>query len=140
MAIDTLKPFSLSFGCGAQLAWEEMLQKENLQKDALSKPYPNYHAARLRTPGSFTRIRVLSTSSEGIMLYGGPLKSDPRGGAKVQSIRFPKKKFSVAEAKKWLKDHKHKTILFEPASEKAEKNTDPKWPTITEQSEIKDNG
>lgn len=106
----------------------------------IQKPYPNYHAARLRSPGSFVRIRVLSTSSDGIMFYGGPLKTDPRGGAKIQAIRFPKDKFSVKEAKVWLKDHKHKPIEFEPASEKAQKRTEPIWPTITEQSEIEDNG
>lgn len=71
------------------------------------------------------RIRVLSTSKEGIMFYGGPLKSKPRGATEVQTIRFPKDKFSVKEAKKWLKDHKQKYILFEPA--KVEKL----WPTLS---------
>jgi len=81
-------------------------------------PYENYHAARLQNPDLFLRIRVFKTTSEGIMFYGGPKKSDPRGGAEVQAIRFPKKKFTVAEAKKWLKDHDFKFILFEPATEK----------------------
>lgn len=79
-------------------------------------PYPNYHAARIRQPGTFLRIRVFRVSKEGIMFYGGPLKSDPRGAAVLQSIRFPVKKFTVSEAKKWLKDHKHKYILFEKAT------------------------
>ena len=60
------------------------------------------------------------------MIYGGPLKSDPRGPTKVQAIRFPKDKFSVKEAKKWLKDHKRKYILFEPAKETKKKL----WPTL----------
>lgn len=59
------------------------------------------------------------------MIYGGPLKSKPRGATEVQSIRFPKDKFSVAEAKKWLKDHKKKYILFEPA--KVTKT----WPSLS---------
>jgi len=61
------------------------------------------------------------------MIYGGPLKSDPRGPTKVQAIRFPKDKFSVKEAKKWLKDHKRKYILFEPAKETKKKL----WSTLS---------
>jgi len=33
----------------------------------------------------------------------------------LQAIRFDKTKFTVAQAKKWVKDHDHKCILFEPA-------------------------
>jgi hypothetical protein len=82
----------------------------------IQKPYTNYHAARIRRPGDFVRIRVMNKSKEGIMFYGGPLKSNPSGGTQLQSIRFPKSKFTVKEAKKWLKDHGKKYILFEPAS------------------------
>jgi hypothetical protein len=85
----------------------------------IQKPYPNYHAARIRNPKLFARIRVLQTTKEGIMIYGGPLKTDSSGPTKIQAIRFPKK-YTVVEAKKWLADHKHKAILFEPASEKKE--------------------
>lgn len=79
-------------------------------------PYPNYHAARLKSPGLFIRIRVFNTSKEGIMFYGGPLKSKPQGGTVLQAIRFPKSKFTTLQAKQWLKDHKYKPILFEPAT------------------------
>lgn len=82
----------------------------------ISKPYPNFHSARIKSPGLFLRVRVFTTTKEGIMIYGGPLKSDPRGPTKRQAIRFPKDKFTVAQAKKWLKDHKVKYILFEPAT------------------------
>jgi hypothetical protein len=78
-------------------------------------PYPNYHAARIRNPGAFRRIRVMQTTKEGIMFYGGPLKT---GKTAIQAIRFPKKTFTAAQAKKWLTDHKQKYVLFEPASEK----------------------
>lgn len=93
----------------------------------IQKPYPNYHAARIKSPGLFLRVRVLQTTKEGIMIYGGPLKSDPRGPTKTQAVRFPKDKYSVKEAKAWLKEHKQSYILFEPASEKKQK----KWPTIS---------
>lgn len=82
----------------------------------IQKPYPNYHAARIKNPGRFRRIRVMQTSKEGIMFYGGPLKGET--AATLQAIRFPKSKFTVAQAKKWLKDHDQSYILFEPASKK----------------------
>jgi len=95
---------------------------------AIQKPYPNYHAARVKSPGLFARIRVMETSKEGIMFYGGPLKTKPGGGAQLQAIRFPKDKFTASEAKKWLKDHKQKYILFEPAIKKS------MWPSISERT------
>jgi len=91
----------------------------------IQKPYPNYHSARIKNPGLFSKIRVFRTTKEGIMFYGGPLKSKPKGGAEVQAIRFPKDEFTSAQAKKWLKEHKQKYILFEPAAVKK------KWPSIT---------
>lgn len=96
----------------------------------IQKPYPNFHAARIKSPGLFLRIRVFTTTKEGIIIYGGPLKSKPRGATQVQSIRFPKDKFSVKQAKKWLKDHEHKYISFEPAKQVKKKW----WSTLTERS------
>ena len=78
-------------------------------------PYPNFHAARVRRPGDFVRIRVLETLSNGIMIYGGPLKSNPSGGTKVQAYRFPKSKFTAGQARAWLREHKISWILFERA-------------------------
>jgi ATP-dependent protease ClpP protease subunit len=39
----------------------------------------------------------------------------PKRVSELQAIRFDKTKHTVAEAKKWLKDHKHTCIKFEPA-------------------------
>ena len=83
-------------------------------------PYANYHAARIRRPGDFVRIRMLKQLPNGIQIYGGPLKSDPQGSGKPQTYRFPKGKFTADQAKKWLKEHKIKYILFEAASGKYE--------------------
>lgn len=83
-------------------------------------PYPNFHAARMRNPNDFSKIVVLQTLPNGIMIYGGTLRSEPQGKSKVQAYRFPKAKFTVIEAKKWLSDHKLKPIMFEPASGKQE--------------------
>jgi len=84
-------------------------------KNYLMKDYPNYHAARMKDPSLFVRIRVIKTTNEGVMFYGGPLKSKPKGPVEIASVRFPKDKFTVAQAKKWMKDHDLKYILFEPA-------------------------
>lgn len=93
----------------------------------IQKPHPNFHAARIKSPGLFLKVRVMQTSKEGIMFYGGPLKTKPTGGAQLQAVRFPKSKFTVAQAKKWLADHKQKYISFEPAIKKAI------WPTISKE-------
>lgn len=97
----------------------------------IQKPYPNFHAARLRSPGDFANIVVLDTLPNGIMLYGGRLKTDPRGASKIQSIRFPKDKFTPAQAKEWLREHNHRAILFEEATGEKKKSTEPKWPSIS---------
>jgi len=85
----------------------------------IQKPYPNFHSARVKSPGLFVRVRVLQTTKQGIMIYGGPLKTDRGGSAAVQSIRFPKDKFTPKQAKKWLKDHKlpASAYTFEPAKQ-----------------------
>lgn len=88
-----------------------------LSKGADKIPYPNFHAARLKEPDLFLRIRVI-WAKQGIMAYGGPLKSDPRGGVVMQAIRFKASRWTVAEAKKWLKEHKYHVILFEKATGK----------------------
>jgi len=80
-------------------------------------PYPNEHAARVRDPGDFVRIRQL-WSRDGVRELGGPLKSDPNGPIHAQAYRFDKDRFTVAKAKKWLKDHDVHYIAFEPASGK----------------------
>jgi len=61
-------------------------------------PFPNEHAARLRAPGLFARIRQLWARG-GVRALGGPLKSDPGGPTKEQSIRFKKGRFTPAAAR-----------------------------------------
>jgi hypothetical protein len=83
------------------------------------KPYANEHAARLRDPDDFVRIRQLWAKEDlGIRAIGGPLKSDPEGGTVEQAIRFKASKWTPDEAKQWLKDHDYKWIDFEEATGK----------------------
>jgi len=79
-------------------------------------PFPNFHAARVADPDNFVRILTLQTLPNGIQILGGPLKSDPSGSGKTQSYRFPKDRFTVERARKWLKDHNIKFTLFEEAT------------------------
>lgn len=77
-------------------------------------PYPNFHAARVKSPALFDRIVVLRTLSNGVMIYGGPLKRG--GGSTAQAYRFPKSKFTAEEAKAWLKRNNIGYIMFEKAT------------------------
>lgn len=82
----------------------------------IQNPFPNFHAARVKSPALFENIVQLQELPNGIRIIGGRLKSDPQGSTKPQSYRFPRTKFTVSEAKAWLSDHDIKTILFEPAT------------------------
>jgi len=82
-------------------------------------PYPSEHAARVRDPGDFVRI-VQLWAKDGVRELGGPLKSDPSGPTHAQAYRFDKAKFTVVQAKAWLKAHKVTYISFEPASGKSD--------------------
>jgi len=88
-------------------------------------PYPNYHAARLRDPGDFVRIRQIGGSkSKGIRILGGPLKSKPDGPTVAQAIRFKAAQWTVSRAKAWLGEHGYKPIAFEPATGNAQSRAD----------------
>ena len=100
-----------------------------MTKESISKPYPNFHVARVREPGLFSRIRVLTTTKRGVMIYGGALKTKPRGASKTQSLRFPKDEFTAAQAKACLKENKQKYTSFEEATE-GKKKSEIKWPSI----------
>lgn len=77
-------------------------------------PYPNEHSARIKNPASYVRFRRQNNKfGAGIHAIWG-IKSDDK--VELQAIRFSKNKFTVAQAKKWLKDHDYKPISFEPAS------------------------
>ncbi len=101
----------------------EAIEEEEKEKkygeliDIDEKPYPNEHACRLEDPDQYIRFRRQNNKfGEGIHAIWGI-----KGGGKpveLQSIRFSKERFTIDEAKKWLKDNDYKCKLFEPASEK----------------------
>jgi len=79
-------------------------------------PYPTEHSARLKDPKQYDEFRRQNDKfGKGIHAIFGIKKSPPRK-SELQAIRFDAKKFTVKEAKDWLKKHNHKYIRFEPAS------------------------
>jgi hypothetical protein len=81
-------------------------------------PLTNWHSARVKAPDDFLDGKDMWATIEikpGINLITGKLKKDgPKGPMTAQSYRFDMQKFTVDQAKKWLKKHKVKPILFEP--------------------------
>lgn len=82
------------------------------------KPFVNFHSARVKEPNLFAHIVQLQELPNGIRIMGGPLKTDPQGSGKPQAYRFPITDFTVAQSKKWLREHNITWILFEPAEPK----------------------
>ncbi len=77
-------------------------------------PFPNFPAARIRPEERFERFATQKNQGgDGVDFILGIRADD---GSEIQSIRFDRTKFTVAEAKKWLADHDFKAILFEEAT------------------------
>ena len=96
-------------------------RRVNKSFENILKPYPNEHSARVRDPKdfdpkSFRRKEI----ADGISIIIGKLKDDDSVMV-VQAYRFKKDKFTPEQAKKWLKEHNIKYILFEPAKKEERK-------------------
>ena len=74
-------------------------------------PFKNEHAARIRSATGFDRIRRVVDLDDGVDAIVG-IKD---GKSRELSLRFDKTKFSVQQAKAWLKRNNYEPILFEPA-------------------------
>lgn len=74
-------------------------------------PYPNYHAARVKSPRGYDDF-AMKEIADGILAVLG-IKD---GKSEIISYRFSKEKFTKEEAKRWLKEHGIEYIEFEPAS------------------------
>lgn len=108
-------------------------------------PFPNEHSARLKSPTFAKPIRVRRTSGSGDATVDGAkipttidvvwyiIKSDGKEVPVAQSLRFPIKKWTVAEAKAWLKKNEVKFMSFEPAAEKKE-DVDAETPETEEET------
>lgn len=81
-------------------------------------PMRTEHAARLKSPDAFETFRRQNNKGgQGVDFIFG-IRSD--GGSEIQAVRFDKKSFTPAAARKWLKEHDMSAIEFEPAKEMTE--------------------
>jgi len=79
------------------------------------QPYKGEHSARINDPDKYDDFRRENNHfGAGIHVIFGIIE-EPERKSEVQAIRFDADKFSVTEAKKWLREHDYKPILFEPA-------------------------
>jgi HK97 family phage prohead protease len=79
-----------------------------------SKPYPNFHACRIREPDEFDRFRTASETVDDKpveVLYGREKES---GDWDIASYRLPSGEWTEAEARTFCEDHDG--IKFEPAT------------------------
>jgi HK97 family phage prohead protease len=83
------------------------------------KPYPNFHACRIRNPKNFDRFRSSSETIEGgdydgkevVILFGRHAATQEWA---LMSYRMPVEDWTEAEARSYCQDHD--SILFEPAT------------------------
>jgi ATP-dependent Clp protease protease subunit len=79
-------------------------------------PLPNEHSARVKDPGEFKQDSFRRKNiTDGVDIIIGKLKS---GGDEMvtQTYRLKADKFTIKEAKQWLKDNNVNYISFEPAT------------------------
>lgn len=78
-------------------------------------PYPNEHAARVKDPGLFEEGSFRTKKlKDGLRVILGKLKGE--SSMTAQAYRFTVDKFTVEQAKTWLKDNNISFIKFEPAT------------------------
>jgi len=81
---------------------------------AEKRPYPHEHAARIENPDKYEEFRRRNDElGDGIHVIFGLLD----GKSEIQSLRFDKDKFTVDEAKGFLKERRFRVLKFEPATE-----------------------
>lgn len=99
-------------------------EKEKGEKIDISKPFPGYHAARLKSPGQFDPDTYRTTA--GGTIYGSKkvpstiniiwAKVKPEDQPQPQALRFSTSSWTVESAQKWLAGNNIKYIAFEAAS------------------------
>ena len=90
-----------------------LIDAENDEDRAETRPYEGEHAARIRDPEGFDSFRrVNNEGGQGVDFVYGILD----GEAQVQSIRLKTDFFTVEQAQEWLEENGFEPILFEPAA------------------------
>lgn len=78
-------------------------------------PYEDEHSCRLKDPNNYDEFRRVDNDIEIGDKTADAIYGVVDGSTELQSVRFPKNKFEVSEAKSWCKDHDG--LKFEPAVE-----------------------
>lgn len=102
------------WGGDAGQAWaNRILEQEDDDERAETRPYPGEHAARIEDPDEFDSFRRRNNEGgTGVdFVYGVD-----EGEARVQSIRFKVDYFTEDQAREWLDENDFDPILFEPAA------------------------
>lgn len=89
----------------------EEADEEKPEADAVTKPETteDFHHVPVRSAGDFVddSFRTIDISkAQGIKAVIGKLTSDPNGSTVIQKYLFDVDKWTMAEAKKWVKDNK----------------------------------
>jgi len=97
-----------------------VMPEPEVKVEVITKPEPdvteNYIRLRQRDPDDFVKasFRTITISADkGIKAVIGKLKSDPNGSTVIQSYLFDKDKWTVAEAEKWIEEHKKDIVITE---------------------------
>jgi len=105
--------WALWSGDAGQSWANRILEQEDDDERAETRPYPGEHAARIADPDDFDSFsRRNNEGGTGIdFVYG--IKD---GEARVQSIRFKVDYFTEEQAREWLDRNDFEPLLFEPAA------------------------
>jgi HK97 family phage prohead protease len=84
-----------------------------------SKPYPNFHAVRIREPEDFDKFRTTTETLEGGEFDGKQIeilhgREKESGDWEIASFHLPAEEWTVDEAREW--GETHGAIKFEPAT------------------------
>ena len=84
-----------------------------------SKPFPNFHAVRIREPEDFDRFRTTTETLEGGEFDGKQIeilhgREKESGDWEIASFHLPAEEWTVDEAREWAETHG--AIKFEPAT------------------------
>ena len=102
------------WGGDAGQSWaNRILEQEDDDERAETRPYPGEHAARIADPADFDSFRRRNNEGgTGVdFVYG-----IADGEAEVQSIRFKTEYFTEEQAREWLDENDFEPLLFEPAA------------------------
>lgn len=139
------KTVTVSMKADAKPDLENKEQSKKIERDYMKslppvdvlKPYPKEHAFRINDPDGYKEFRRENDAfGDGVSAIWGIYEDDGETESEVQTIRFDASKFTMEQARKWMKDHpEHETILEEEATD--ENNSDDEEERTAEPVQVK---